>query len=102
MAEDINIINCIICLDDIEPRKCMILKCCARPGVGKCKKVCYQCISLLYIENKKKIALNNEYKIKCPHCNQIASLEFIEKLLTKTLLCKLMRVQLITLQALLH
>ena len=80
MAEDINIINCIICLDDIEPRKCMILKCCARPGVGECKKVCYQCISLLYIENKKKIALNNEYKIKCPHCNQTASLEFIDNM----------------------
>lgn len=80
MSEDINIINCIICLDDIELRKCMILKCCARPGVGECKKVCYQCISLLYIENKKKIALNNEYKIKCPHCNQTASLEFIDNM----------------------
>ena len=80
MAEDINIINCIICLDDIEPRKCMILKCCARPGIGDCKKVCYQCISLLYIENKKKIALNNEYKVKCPHCNQTASIEFIDNM----------------------
>jgi len=80
MAEDINIINCIICLDDIEPLKCIILKCCSRAGIGDCKKVCYQCISLLYIENKKKIALNTEYKVKCPHCNQIASLEFIDNM----------------------
>lgn len=66
--------NCIICLDDIEPIKCIELKCCI-PLTGIGKKVCYQCISLLYIENKKKMSLNPMYTLKCPHCNQILSLE---------------------------
>ena len=71
--------KCIVCLDDIEPIKCIELKCCI-PLTGIGKKVCYQCISLLYIENKKKISLNPLYRPKCPHCNQISSLEFIDNM----------------------
>ena len=59
----------------------MALQCCANLiKTGESKKICYLCISLLYIEYQKKKALNPVYKPKCPHCNQIASLEFLDNM----------------------
>ena len=73
--------TCIICLDDIEPIKCMALQCCANLiKTGESKKICYSCTSLFYIEYQKKKALNPNYKAKCPHCTQIASLEFLDNM----------------------